>query len=138
MGTKRDRVFMSQDDRERYEKLKQEAVGRGRDSKELFLLAVATGLRNQVRRPLETRHEFVRTEYFNDRDMALLHAAAVSETGDLNVIGDRSAVLDVAEEYAHAGIRLLADMIDGSPHEGFEKAFEKELYEAHRATNGAE
>ena len=131
MSNKRDRVYIAREDKPLYERLHKEAMGKGKGNKELFLLAVATGSRCGVPRPFEKREEYVRAEYFNERDLALLSALAVQhEKGNIDIVSNRDEVFAIAEQYAHAGIRLLAEMIDSSSHEGFEKRFEKDLHEA--------
>lgn len=137
MANDPDRMYIAKEDKELYNKLGEESIGKGKTNKDLFLLAMATGCRNDVLRSFEARQEYVRAEYLNDRDLALLNAAAVGKTGSVEVVCNRSEVFAIAEEYAHAGIRILADVIDSSPHEGFEKRFEKELHDAYRAA-GAE
>jgi len=49
-------------------------------------------------------------------------------TGSADVLGDREAVFRIAEEYAHAGIRLLYDRATSSQPGSFYKQLEVELF----------
>jgi len=53
----------------------------------------------------------------------------------IDVLMDDDEVFKIAEEYAHAGIRLLADEIKASSFGSFTKKFEKELFELLKEIN---
>ena len=51
----------------------------GKDTKDLFIIALAFGFKNKVRRSFQNREGYVRTEYLTDKDKALLYAIALKE-----------------------------------------------------------
>ena len=70
------------------------------------------------------------TKDLSENDEALLSALAIytSEKG-IDILIDKAEIYKIAEEYAHAGIRLLIDNIDSTPYGSYEKIVEKELSE---------
>ena len=58
----------------------------------------------------------------------LINSVALRESGNIGVLSDKASVFKVAEEYAHAGIKLLVDMTKGTQHGTFHKHFERELH----------
>jgi len=123
-----DRINIDKNDRELYDNLKKEKFFEGRENKEQFLFAMTIGFKNDVRRPLKTKEGFVRAEYLQPQDMALINALAMSKKGP-EVLSNKEEVFRIAEEYAHAGIKILADEIKSSSYGSFTKKFEKELFE---------
>lgn len=97
--------------------------------KEQFLVAMAVGFKNEVRRPLKSREGFFLAKDMRLEDEALMDAVAVSETGSADVLSDREEVFRIAEEYAHAGIRLLHDRATSGQPGSFLKRLEVELFE---------
>ncbi|MEM2942808.1 MAG: hypothetical protein QXT81_05250 [Candidatus Bathyarchaeia archaeon] len=124
-----DRLSIDKADRDLYDHnaVKSEIL-KGRENKEQFLFTMAIGFKNQVRRPLDAREGFVRTEYLRPEDEALIDAVAIYDTGSPDVLADREAVFRIAEEYAHAGIRLLYDRATSSQPGSFYKQLEVELF----------
>lgn len=133
MGKTPDRLYIARTDRDLYEKLNSEEMfkfkdkGGTRTRREQFLFAMAIGFRNSVRIPLETREGFFLTKDLHPEDEALLNAVALAETNSCDVLLNRQEVFQIAEELAHAGIRLLVDKISGTSFGTFEKKLEKEL-----------
>ena len=131
-----DRINIDTGDWGLYNNLDQEEMmrhkGGGRTRKEQFLVAMAIGFKNNVRRPLKTKRDFFLTKDLRSEDETLLNAVAVHATDSVEVLSDREEVFKIAEEYAHAGIRLLVDRMDSLSHGSFEKQFEKELYEIYK------
>jgi len=125
-----DRLSIDKADREYYEHaaIKNE-VFKGRENKEQFLFAMAIGFKNQLSSPLDAREGFVRAEYLRPEDEALIDAVAIHHTGSADVLADREAVFRIAEEYAHAGIKLLYNKATSSQTGTFHKHLEKELFE---------
>ena len=122
----KDRLYIAKEDRERYTRLRDE-FGEDSNWKELFMLAAGTGCRVGERQPFEKRDEFFHVRDLKDRDWALLNALALHAEDDADVTLETDEVFSIAEEYAHAGIRILADMVESSPLEGFQKHLEKRL-----------
>lgn len=133
MADKIDRLFIDKKDEDRFNKLKKTTrILNGKSNKEIFLLSMAMGYTNDVRVPIDQRHEYVRMEYLKPEDDALIAAIAVA-SNSAEILLDTSQVYKVAEEYAHGGAVLLESILDqpGS----FEKTFEKMLLEFWQNTN---
>jgi hypothetical protein len=124
-----DRLYIHTKDKELYDMLLKTKFFSGKSNKELFLFAMAIGFKNQVRREISSKLEFVRTEYLKEKDYALLYSLAIFETGKTNIVNNEAEVYKIAEEYAHGGIQLLVEKVKGSNSEFFEKQLELELYE---------
>jgi len=128
-----DRIYIDKKDRELYNKLDQEEMLRHKDKggrrirKEQFLIAMAIGFRNNVRRPLEVKEIWFLIKDLKSEDEALMDAIAIYTTHSVDVLSNREEVFKIVEEYAHAGIRLLVDKIFSISHGSFAKQFENEL-----------
>ena len=130
-----DRLYIAKGDRDLYDGMNKEGMlkfkdpGGTRTRKEQFLFAMATGFKSGLRRPIENRDSggFFLSKDLRGEDMALLNAVALADTGSPEVLVDRPEVFRIAEEYAHAGIRILADKVDSTSFGSFEKKLEKEL-----------
>jgi hypothetical protein len=126
-----DRFCIDKDDRQLYDALKVDPFFHGQRNRNLFLLAMAVGYKNELREPL-TKREI--SGYFLEKDMkpedhALVDMVAVCEMKSVDVLAKRSEAFKIAEEYAHGGIRLLSDQLRSTPHGSFEKLLERELQE---------
>ena len=77
--------------------------------KDVFVFAACLGWSRERRIRLVGRQHVGFWRSFDSRDVALLQAIAIAETGDPTVLGDQSLVIQIAEEYANGGIdQLLA------------------------------
>lgn len=114
-------------DRELYDKMKQE-VFLDVPRKDQFLFAMAFGFMYGIRRKLGAKEGFFLAKDMGPRDEALINAVAVAETGSVAVLANQAEVYQIAEEYAHAGIRLLHDQVTSQPG-SFYKRFERDLFE---------
>lgn len=116
---KRDRVYCEQSQIEIYRDLAGTSES-GRKSahgtdlppfkslKDAFLMAVCLGVKTGRRIPLRQRHELALLTYFNEhRDMAVLRAIAIAESGNVEILADENQVLTIGEEYANAGFEEL-------------------------------
>jgi len=125
-----DRLSIDKSDRELYD---HDAISgeilAGRTRKEQFLFAMAIGFKSQVKRPLDSREGFFLAKDMGPEDEALIDVVAIYDTGSADVLADREAVFRIAEEYAHAGIRLLYDRVTSSRPGSFHKHLEKEMFE---------
>lgn len=132
MSTVPDRINIDKGDRSLYQKVVDENIlqFKEKDRKDQFLFAMAIGFANRVRRPLATKEGFFRTEYLRPEDEALICATALHE-GNIEILADKEKVFQVAEEYAHAGIKLLVDELEGPGFANFSKRLERELYETY-------
>lgn len=124
-----DRLSIDRSDRELYDHdtISSEVLA-GRTRKEQFFFAMAIGFKNLVRRPLDSREGFFLAKDMGPEDEALIDAVAIHDTGSADVLADREAVFRIAEEYAHAGIRLLYDRATSSQPGSFYKQLEVELF----------
>ncbi len=83
--------------------------------KDVFMWAVALGVRAGERRPLDSgsRQIFRWDQLSQDLDVPVLRAIAIAETGDVEVLTREDQVLRIAEEYANAGVReIKEELID--------------------------
>ena len=127
-----DRLYIDEKDRELYDRIESTGMFKGRTRKEQFLFALGLGFNNGLRRPLGKREGFFLTKDMRSEDEALLNAVAAYDAESLQVLSKKSEVFKIAEEYAHAGIRLLVDKIEATQHGSFEKRLEKELQEMYK------
>ncbi len=121
-----DRLYIDSKDRALYEELEKEIFNSPdlKERKNQFFFALAIGFRSKIRQPFNSKESggFFRSEYLQPRDSALLDAIAIYATDDVDVITNRDMVFNIAEEYAHAGIRLLYDNVkSGQPGSYFKK-----------------
>jgi len=136
--SKIDRVYIDKNDVSLYKELdRDDFLSQGNDSlkklenKEKFLLAVSIGFKNKVRRPLDKREGYTLLNYFKAKDISLIQSVALYEKDDPEILKDEEKVFRIAEEYAHAGIKILVDKIKTPGFSDFWKVFEKELYESY-------
>ncbi|TET21463.1 MAG: hypothetical protein E3J71_09650 [Candidatus Stahlbacteria bacterium] len=128
-----DRLYyvIAEDDKALYERLNEEFQKR-MSNKNQFLLAMAVGFKEGNFRSFGKKVSFVRTEYLNDEDKALINSVAIKETGGVEVLSKTEEVFRIAEGYAHGGIRLLNTQITSKQFGSFFKQFEKEVVEIYR------
>jgi hypothetical protein len=124
-----DRLDIDKADRELYDHdtINSEILT-GTTRKEQFLFAMSIGFKNQVKRPLDVGEGFFLAKDMSPEDEALIDAVAIYDTGSADVLSDRRAVFRIAEEYAHAGIRLLYDRATSGQPGSFYKKLEVELF----------
>lgn len=133
MSNIHDRLHIEHNDRELYTKKISDfdEIFKKKNNKELFLFAMAYGFKNKMRVPFKRRDGFFLEKDLKPDDVSLLNAVALYETNSVDTLLDKGKIYQIAEEYAHAGIRLLVDRIDAIEFVSFWKHFEKELFEAH-------
>ncbi|MDK2900710.1 hypothetical protein H0A61_02691 [Koleobacter methoxysyntrophicus] len=122
-----DRINIDKKDRNLYNELSKE-IFEGKTRKEQFLFAMAFGFKNGVRRSLETKEGFFLIKDLQAEDYALLNAVAITTKG-LIILSNKDEVFKIAEEYAHAGIKILVDEMKSSSFGTFNKKLEKDLFE---------
>jgi hypothetical protein len=106
-------------------------IFKNKSRKEQFLFAMAIGYKNKVKRKLETREGFFLIKDMRLEDEALINAIAINDSNSVEILANKEDVFRIAEEYAHAGIKLLFDKIESTQFGSFEKQFEKELFDAY-------
>jgi hypothetical protein len=124
-----DRLYIDKEDRTYYQKAEEENIVnfKNKNQKEQFLLAMAIGFENSQRRELKTREGFFFSDNLGPEGRTLINALAIREHGSADILADEKKVFDIAEQYASAGIRILADSIDKVQFGKFDKMFEKDL-----------
>ena len=87
--------------------------------KDVFMWAVALGVKEGKRRPLTgAREQIFRWDQFSqDMDIPALKAIALAETGEVEVLLREDQILRIAEEYANAGIHEIKQEIVDQPGE---------------------
>lgn len=75
--------------------------------KDVFMWAVALGVKKGTRRTLEgSKEQIFRWDQFSqDMDIPALKTIALAETGDPEILLHEDQILRIAEEYANEGIR---------------------------------
>lgn len=126
-----DRFYIDKEDRPYYNKVIEENVVnfKNKNQKEQFLLAMAIGFENDQKRELKTRDGFFFSHDLGAEDRTLINALAIHKRGSADILTNEKEVFDIAEQYASAGIRILADSIDKVQFGKFDKMFEKDLVE---------
>lgn len=127
-----DRLYIDEQDRTLYDQLKNEDIFKGRNNPNLFLTAMSYGFYNRVNDKLNKRLEYVRAEYINNDAEAMIYALALHHfQGDINLLLDVEKVFNIAEQYAHAGIKLLSDLTVSKPQGSIYKHLERMIYDVH-------
>ncbi len=82
--------------------------------KDVFVWAVALGVKAGERRPLNGSRQIFRWDQLSqDLDVPVLRAIAIADTGGVEVLTQENQVLRIAEEYANSGIReIKEEMVD--------------------------
>lgn len=126
----RDRLNVDKEtkDRDIYEELAN-TIFKGKNRKEQFLLAMAFGFKNETCRKLSTKDAFFLAKDLKFTDDFLLNVVAIGAASSVDILEDRNAVYEIAEEYAHAGIRILHEKVKATQFGSFDKQFEKDLVE---------
>lgn len=107
--------------------LKKDSPLATKDTKNVFLMAVAKGFSLKARTRLQNKESFVRTEYLSDREDAILKALALHETNDWTILSDPKEIYSIAEEYANGGIKHLKDEVFDKQYGSFIKKLESLL-----------
>jgi dnd system-associated protein 4 len=87
--------------------------------KDVFMWAVALGVKEGKRRPLiGSREQIFRWDQFSqDIDIPALKAIALAETGEVEVLIQEDQILRITEEYANVGIHEIKREIVDQPGE---------------------
>ena len=126
-----DRLYIDEHgDKKIYDNLRdnEEFFKNNKENKDLFLFAMAYGFINERRLPFTGK----RLGYFLEKnlkyeDHALLNALAINETQSVDILNDKEKIFNIAEEYAHGGLKLLKDDIESIQFGTFSKNFELKL-----------
>jgi len=132
-----DRLYIRKDDKKHFKRLlEKDSPWADKDNKDVFLMAMVVGFHQKCRTELDRREGFVRTEYLDDKEKALIGALAVHEAKDLGVLLDMKKVFSIAEEYAAGGVKLLKDSVFSGEWGSYVKRFESELLDVFESIRG--
>jgi len=128
-----DRLYIDeQGDKKIYDNLRdnEEFFKNNKENKDLFLFAMVFGFINERRLPFTGK----KLGYFLEKnlkyeDHILLNVLAIHETQSLDILNDKEKIFNIAEEYAHGGLKLLNDDIESIQFGTFSKNFEMKLNE---------
>jgi hypothetical protein len=103
-----------------------------RTMKEVFMYAMGIGFINGRRLKLQKKIGTIPTTTLDDRDEALIEAAAVTEKGSLDILHKENIkeAYEIAEEYANGGITDLYSMVFGEEPGDPDRRMEQNLREA--------
>ncbi len=126
MKARPDRLYIDKSDREKYSDIANiSSLFEDKSNKEQFLLAMAFGVHNQTRAALKTKDGWFLEKDLKTENEALISAVAVAEASSVDILSDHAQVYEIAEQYAHAGIRILHDKVHSVEFGTFSKQFEK-------------
>lgn len=131
MSSTVDRLYIDENgDKKLYDTLKnnEEFFKNNNSNKELFLFSMAIGFINKSRQKFSGK----KLGYFLEKDLkyedfVLLNTVAIFETESLDILNDKEKIFNIAEEYAHGGLKLLSDDIESVQFGSFSKNFELKL-----------
>jgi dnd system-associated protein 4 len=123
-----DRVNIRKSDKKDYDRLKEkDSPFAGCENKDLFIMSMMVGFHEGSRLELDKKEGFVRTEYFSEREKAIIKAIAINEEANLEVLRDKEYVYSIAEEYAAGGIKILKEKALGDDFANYFKRLESDL-----------
>ncbi len=138
-----DRMYIDEEDRaiikaiddhpeEDVKQLLSASAPANRSRKEQFLYFMAVGIANSTYVPVKKRESggFFLLKDLKPEDDTMISAVAILHEGKADVLSDRSKVLEIAEGYAHAGIRFVVDSIANQPGSLIKKT-ERDLWSIH-------
>jgi len=131
MSKERDRLYIDKDDRKLYDNIQKEEFFKGKTRKEQFILAIAFGFFNNVSKSLNNKESggFFLIKDLKLEDEAIIKSVALYKNEDLEILTKPEEYYQIAEEYAHAGIKLINDKINSISFANFKKQFEKDIHE---------
>lgn len=86
-----------------------------RTMKDVFMWAVCLGVQQGKTKPLTSKKVtvFRWAQFDSQTDIPLLKAIAIGDSGDVSILLKKNEILNIAEEYANAGIYDLRDSLLG-------------------------
>ena len=128
-------VAYDKNDQEFYASLVAEdssSIFKNRTRVDVFMYAMALGFNAKKRLPLEKKAANLNPSAISGDMRWLMRSVAVAETEDLDIIikDQHTKVIEIAEEFANAGIKILREMIERSTLESEkEVVFQSALYD---------
>ena len=127
-------VAYDKNDQEFYASLVAEdssSIFKNRTRVDVFMYAMALGFNAKKRLPLEKKAANLNPSAISGDMRWLMRSVAVADTEDLDIIvkDHHTKVIEIAEEYANAGIKILREMIERSTLESEKEVeFQSALY----------
>ena len=127
-------VAYDKNDQEFYASLVAEdssSIFKNRTRVDVFMYAMALGFNAKKRLPLEKKAANLNPSAISGEMRWLMRSVAVADTEDLDIIikDHHTKVIEIAEEYANAGIKILHEMIERSTLESEKEVeFQSALY----------
>lgn len=124
-------IFCSKKSKEIYDNLRKEEPFKGKDLKEIFIMAVVIGFKEGHRVKLGKGERdpsgLLRTAYLDENIKAIIKIIAFAEKGNVNIWLDEKEMYNMTEEYANSGIFLLRDKVFRKDPGTYIKKLETEL-----------
>lgn len=128
MSAEPDRLYVEKSDIKLYNRLKEiDSPLKGKENKELFIMSMILGFKEEGTRELSKKEGYVRTAYLTSKEKSLIKAIAIDKVGTLGVLLDKKKVYSIAEQYAAYGIKLLHDQVFSGEYGTYAKKIESEL-----------
>lgn len=106
-----ERVYVGKEDRRKYSQIKK-ILGKKFYLADIFSLAMIYGYINNSRIPLNRKEALFRTVSARDNFYSLMIMLYINETGEFpNDYNDLSEAINIAQEYANGGLKLLENDI---------------------------
>ena len=123
-----DRLFIKKTDRSIYDEILENSDLKVRSNIDIFLLATIIGFKKGQRISIKgSKDGYVLTYTIKEEDRILMNAIAIYETKNEEVIENQKEVFEIVEEYAHAGLTYLREMVFDKERGSFLKKFESYL-----------
>lgn len=114
MIVRSNRLFIDSDNRYIYSNIRNKYSHLKLYNSDIFSLALTIGYFNGVKKSLKRKHAFIRNETIPEDLFSIMILIAIKEFGEDNHewINNPLVILDLAEEYANAGIEILNDFLE--------------------------
>lgn len=103
--------------------------------KDVFLVALALGFRDDYRKPLKANaQDGIRLDYFTDEQKSMMDLIAFAAKGDINILIEQDEIIaekyQLIEEYANGGMQILNEQLRPIPSYDALKELVELFYEA--------
>ena len=84
--------------------------------KDLFILAMCLGVKNNAYDPLTSKDDIFNSDVFDEKtEIPVMQAVAFAKENSLEILLNERAVLDIAQGYANGGINYVIEEIIKNP-----------------------
>ena len=104
-------INIDKKDREKYTNLKQDNFFKDFENKDLFFVCVAYGKIYNKKEQIKPVEGFFRASFLNEEDIALIEIINFSERVPEDVVKSFDEYFNIIEQYAHAGLKILTDVL---------------------------